>query len=86
MKRGPGILFFLAATLFNLAVTAVLFFGSLALWGLVLAPVFRLSSSSIVILGAFALSVAGSALIYKAALGLYLRRTGKGRGDPLTKS
>ncbi len=89
MSRGPGILFFLAATAFNLAVTAALFFGALALWGLVLAPFLRLSSSAFVILPAFAAAVAGSALIYKAALKAYLRRRsgnpGGNPGDPLTK-
>ena len=85
-QKKPGILFFIMATLFNLAVTVLFFFGILALWGLVLAPLLRLPSSAFVILAAFVLSVAGSAFVYKAALKIYARRTGGEMDNPLTKS
>lgn len=74
MKRGRRIFLFFSATIFNLLVTAILFFALLALWGLVLAPVARMSSSSLGIPLALVLSVVGDGLIYKAVL---KRHTGK---------
>ncbi len=77
---------FLAATVFNFLTAAVLFFGFLSLWGLVLAPWLRLPSSSPVIFASFVLAVAGSGVIYRAAVKLYLKKEAKAPDGPLTKS
>lgn len=71
--RLRSVLLFLAATVFNFLTAAGLFFGFLALWGLVLAPWLKLPSSAPIILAAFVLAVAGSGLIYRAAVKLFLK-------------
>lgn len=72
--RARRVLLFLAATVFSFLSAAGLFFGFLALWGLVLSPWLKLPSSAPVILAAFVLAVAGSGLIYRAAVKLFLSR------------
>ncbi len=84
-SRARGVLLFLAATILNFLTASILFFGLLALWGLVLAPRLRLPTSSPVIFAAFVLAVAGSGVVYRAAVKIYLRRTGRDPGH-LTKS
>ncbi|HOX13531.1 MAG TPA: hypothetical protein P5313_04295 [Spirochaetia bacterium] len=83
--RARGILLFLAATILNFLTASAFFFGFLALWGLVLAPWLKLPTSSPVILAAFVLAVAGSGILYRAAVKIYLRKTGRAPGH-LTKS
>jgi predicted metal-binding membrane protein len=83
--RVRGILLFLAATILNFLTASILFFGFLALWGLVLAPRLRLPTSSPVIFAAFVLAVAGSGIVYRAAVRVYLRKSGRDPGH-LTKS
>lgn len=75
-SRGRAVFLFLAATVFNFLIASLLFFGFLALWGLVLAPWLRLPTSSPVIFAAFILAVAGSGILYRAAVKLYLKRRG----------
>lgn len=84
--RARIVLLFLAAAVFNFLTAGVLFFGFLALWGLVPAPWLRLSSSAPVILAAFTLAVAGSGILYRRVVKLYLKRTGRNPDHPLTKS
>lgn len=72
--RARGVFLFLAATILNFLTAASIFFGFLALWGLVLAPWLRLPTSSPVIFAAFVLAVAGSGVIYRAVVKFYLRR------------
>lgn len=86
MSRTRTVLLFLAATVFLFIVASALFFGLLALWGLVLAPFLRLSSSSLVIFCAFVLAVAGSSLVYRAVLKRFAHGVEHSSGDPLTKS
>ncbi|NLJ47816.1 MAG: hypothetical protein GX430_14810 [Treponema sp.] len=74
-----AILLFLAATILNFLTAGILFFGFLALWGLVLAPWLKLPASSPVILAAFVFAVAGSGILYRAAVKRYL---GRKRGNP----
>lgn len=83
--RARGILLFLAATILNFLTASAFFFGFLALWGLVLAPWLRLPTSSPVIFAAFVLAVAGSGVVYRAAVKLYLRKSGRDSRH-LTKS
>jgi hypothetical protein len=86
MKQGPGIALFIAATVFNLVTIAILFFAFLALWGLALAPIFKLPTSSFVILVAFAFAAAGSAFIYRAVAKWYAHRKSDAANQSLTKS
>ena len=72
--RPGNVMLFLAATIRNFLTASVLFFGFLALWGLVLAPWLELPTSSPVIFAAFVLAVAGSGILYRAAVKLYLKR------------
>lgn len=83
-SRVRAVFLFLAATVLNFLIASLLFFGFLALWGLVLAPWLKLPTSSPVIFAAFILAVAGSGILYRAAVKLYLRKAGRTSGH-LTK-
>lgn len=82
MKQGRAIGLFVLATVFNLVLIVVLFFGFLVLWGLVLAPLLKLPTSAIVVLFAFVFATAASVFIYRAAAKWYARRKGLVGGGP----
>lgn len=75
-KKIAYTLFIILASGANLLIAAALFFGSLALYSLALAPVLKLKSASPVLLGAFAIAIVGSSLAWKRILDALVKRPG----------
>lgn len=82
MNQGRAIGLFVLATVFNLVLIVVLFFGFLTLWGLVLAPLLKLPTSAVVVLIAFVFATVASVFIYRAAAEWYARRKELVGGGP----
>lgn len=69
-KKAKIALFLLAATLFNVFVTALLFVGLLALYSLTLGRVLPQTAIMWAFVGSFILSLVGTVLLYKTVLSI----------------